>query len=1105
LAIFTGGALFAALCWQVQFWAFWQGEAADEVASYEEKTREQMLAGQKAAVARARALATAKDEPGPVTWSHTFEPPKEALEAMFNSAMLNAAELNGLSPSIAAAGGKARREMMLDGAWSGTFEIMNQESGLLSAPTNLVSFSALGATAQLRNWDTVRATKQWKSGPPHLHAITDPPPPAGGPVGSVWFGLYIPFVAQVNVGMASNAQQLYLWVKDGYGLNSPLPTGGIDCYESIKTPFEMAVSNLYPKDQRVVTDTPVTEDRQPKDPTDFKNESTWYADANSEVTISLTLPDLSVLSISGSLGMAGEIDLGANPWGCTYTFDMHRYDADDVIYCRLSALQFNGIPVDLSRLDLSNPGTGDAPDADEPNWKRSVDSDCARIGNNGGIATWWTGAGNDARTWSCDILGPYEGVFIAEDGGHEDSTSYPEGNIEYEGPCITYTAPAVYTVDTWTGSKPYYEQDKSWEFDWEWKTLSTKAAVKIQETSAWRTLRGENVGGATAAKNDQQCALLCHPINKDYTGSPIWDLLTISHDSSLNVNVPPALASRPTFWEGSTGVFIPPWNNDCWAVGARTTSPTITRTFASRHYLRLNRLAGGVWVPELQYHPDWPIMLKPNAPITDTHDDPDWWSSATGGVDGEDSWYWHEWGYLLLELAAPIDGQISLQVDYSINIIADPCYTCATSRWADWTYTRTRRVVTYTVQVASGRNTVLIDLLKPDEGVIPEKATRLFHVDKLTFRLPANNTGVVQKWWLNGLNLVADPGTSTRAEPSIHFEARAVRSWDWPARDWFGFGAIVDGKDALETDYGYDNYRYEQKLLYIQKVEHCPGSASTTELHHLKDLSRLAQELLWRDGWSATWNNPQESPYNKDADDNRLAAMLYWFDLQNAHEWKWASGSQTLDGAVQVGQTNLLAGVHQEWRFQKLPRIRGHGLAYRTGGGARARNRAAAVRIDQRALGSGDSWVRACVVGTDEHGRFRSTPLLEKDMEYRVRGTSTTFEGANREYTSFGRCTIAGLSTGGAVDMFRFPAGNVPAVVSIEGDDINFRWLDQNTTWTPPVVVDSSGDYDSVDAETDGNSIWVVARRASDEKMFAFVSEQRGLAGTWSAPIPVVV
>jgi len=89
--------------------------------------------------------------------------------------------------------------------------------------------------------------------------------------------------------------------------------------------------------------------------------------------------------------------------------------------------------------------------------------------------------------------------------------------------------------------------------------------------------------------------------------------------------------------------------------------------------------------------------------------------------------------------------------------------------------------------------------------------------------------------------------------------------------------------------------------------------------------------------------------------------------------------------------------------------------------------------------------------------------------------------------------------------MFRFPAGNVPAIVSIEGDDINFRWLDESTTWTPPVVVDSSGDYDSVDAETDGNSIWVVARRASDEKMFAFVSEQRGLAGTWSAPIPVVV
>lgn len=86
--------------------------------------------------------------------------------------------------------------------------------------------------------------------------------------------------------------------------------------------------------------------------------------------------------------------------------------------------------------------------------------------------------------------------------------------------------------------------------------------------------------------------------------------------------------------------------------------------------------------------------------------------------------------------------------------------------------------------------------------------------------------------------------------------------------------------------------------------------------------------------------------------------------------------------------------------------------------------------------------------------------------------------------------------------MFRHPAGNVQCWAWISGDNIEFNRLVSGTsTAGTPVTVDDTGAYDSVDAETDGAYIYVVARRSSDHGVDLFTSHDDG--ATWSSATDV--
>jgi len=869
----------------------------------------------------------------------------------------------------------------LGAAWSGTLEVLNLGTALnyLSSPVDTVAFSALGGTLSLVS-----------SG---AGALTSDPlsaDPGGGPPGAEWVAMYFPYVLTCG----GDTETVYVFSQDDWYPTMPhtVPEEGIKVNTDLAMAFEYTVSDLYPKALR--TDgSPAT--RQAMDWSDFSHSASWYADEGSTVTFTLSGHGVT-LSDTASLANTGEIDLGGNPWIGTYSVNIHRYDVDDTVYARISDLEFNGKAVDLSNLELSNPGTGDAPDAGQSSWKRSADSNCARIGDDGGIATWWTGTGNATKTWSGTIYAPYFGSFIPIEGGHNDALAYSGTTPQYVGPIIEYEDDHETTTPVeWEGTKTYYEQRKSWEFEWEYKTLSTKTAVAVYHTLAWRIANGEDLVGTDPDENDRQLALLVHWLDATgFDGDPIdGPMVTLAHSTSLNINDPPGVA-RPSSWTGSGGVTVNPGDNDEWAVADASSAPKVERSFASRYFLRLDRLAAGSYVPGQEYLADWAIMHEANLAIGTTLDDPDWWDSEAGGVDAEDIRSWADWAYVRCQLTAPAAGTIKLIVDYSVAEISDPCYTCAEHRWAEYSYTRNRKQLSYSFDVTIGANDVLIDLCASDQGVVPAGDDRLQHVDKISMELPANDSGDTETWTLTGLDLRLDPGEGERAEPSTHLNLRYKRAWDWIGADWLGFAAIVDGKDALELDYGYGYTRAEEKLLYIQRSEHCPGSHSTVRLDSLKSIARLKQELDYQEGWTPTDHELVSGAKNKDGDENTLCGALYWFDLRQAHEWT-ASTSQGMNGAPCVGTVQLLAGIEQHWYYYAVPRGRGHGIAI--SGGSRQRSTGGIVILGKP---SGGSYSTIDTVSTDEHGRWASPDLREKDYTYRVQGKELEWQAVTREYTA---------------------------------------------------------------------------------------------------------
>ncbi len=956
----------------------WADAQADREA---EGMREALLQSHQAARDTARALEAAKHEPARGrTWSHT--------------------ERWRLA--------EAKTQVTLPAqVWSCTLEVCNQSKcvGLwLNAPTYRVGFGALGGSISILNTNGVDNTGALFVGTPREHEPDDPPPEGELPDGP-WWGVYWPFLLSVGAGSSSQHQYYGLYLMDAYGGSwGPTPP---DVYEleadSLSIGIAITVSGIKGKRYTSVTPRHVNElsfhERAGGDK--------WYADQDSQVTVTATGPG-GTLQASGPLTGAGEeVDLGAN-WASTFAFNVYRYHYAGVVYARCADWCDTQGAVDLSNLDLYSPGA-DAPDSDEPEWGRTqTDENCARIGNDGGAATWWQGTGGatHSATWSGKVWMQNRLTFKPATGKFADDTEYPE--IEVYSPAgIEWVwddeqEKYVQQVLPFTGEHTFVNQWKSWEWEWEYRQIAS-LDITLYERTAWREEAGEGVDGDDPILNDRQCALLVHPLSAtDKSSDPRgeWGAALQIACTPISVVKPPGV-TRPAAWSGSGGLTPDPTDNDLWTIAAGSTAPAASLSLASRKLARCAR-----WVAQ---DPELPnsykiraLLLINKANVDKVGDD---YIDPEEERFPENPWHWENSCYGLLKLVAPRDAVLTVTIQYYGDpAISDPGYDVLDPGEGSVTWgqlrTATWQVAIAKTEAPAEYSYVVFDLAVPQTG---EVRPDTYLVTSLRITFP--ETTEEEEWAFEDFEIGGSYWHDKWGEmPAIDFAAREYDPHDFES-DYTGFAALTSGVRALHIPFGYEEYEGIERCLK-QRRKSRSRNEELDIFDYAEPLSRLVWMLSVQENFEATYYDPETSVDNQDEDLVSLFGTFRWYDLVPCHEWSWPGDEGCdLGMAPRVGQWSIVAGMETAVYYAKFPQGRAHGIIYRSdrdslvyGDGVSGRRRyGGSVRLYERATGEEEWSVNSTTTGGG-HGDFRLGPGLQKGREYRLTANGGTFALQNRRY-----------------------------------------------------------------------------------------------------------
>ncbi len=524
--------------------------------------------------------------------------------------------------------------------------------------------------------------------------------------------------------------------------------------------------------------------------------------------------------------------------------------------------------------------------------------------------------------------------------------------------------------DTWSAEKSVTHQDKSWEFDWEWRRLST-TNLWVKELATWRETNDEVVGDATDSQDDVDVPLLIHPRNAaSLTGQPNWDgLITISHEGELPVCAPVGI-SRPANWTGGAGMTPQSptgASNDSWDIVAGSAAATATFVLPSRYWTRMIRLADHTAVED-KHSTFFPWLNRPNL---------DTWASVTlddtpDQID-EVEWHWRNHSHLEIRFTtAPRNATISVTVNYSYpSNITDPNYTCFEHRYGTsgtFDYTKTTKSVTYSFDVTAGSGVLgTVDLKVPLTGdVCPE----LHVVDSVVLTFDASVGD--ETWVLDDLYLVLD---KTAGIPDDHETVRMYDVYDWLS-DYTGFGGLIDGVPVFDIRYGFEELEGTERSLKIRQMRrHCPSSGLGDILDYAKTIAELRRDIYFQRGWGAVDNDPAESAENKDGDGNKVLGTFRAFDLRECNEWRF-DGAMDLIGQPRVKTYQLVAGVEHDIYHVKFPQGRLHLLHYEDDRSGRLRSTSGIY------VWRSDAGVWSLIQGpltTDGYGRVRTGPHKERD------------------------------------------------------------------------------------------------------------------------------
>lgn len=532
--------------------------------------------------------------------------------------------------------------------------------------------------------------------------------------------------------------------------------------------------------------------------------------------------------------------------------------------------------------------------------------------------------------------------------------------------------------------------------------------VQADITSAWYSATANHqpdavsadVGGNTYTLDDRPAPIAArYPGASSLTGAPYQeaDWLDISQDS-VNVHKPDGVA-RPSLWVGSGGLTVTAQTDSTvtFTIASTATTPTLTRTYTTRYWTQMDRLASRNPDSTLAFDGDWPIKLKANldASSVPAHD-----PLLAALTADEDITNWDNFSYLKFKFNAASDGPgltVALTY-YELLDVFDPCYTSHDARYGqngEFEYVRSdAKTATYTTDYlgapldGAGIRTYYIDLRCPAEGELNRGA--LQHVSAITvtgFPIPAAGTDT---WTLDGSALELRDGPVG----SQHLALDYKRSWNWP-QNWFGFAGWHDGAPILAVKYGYEQFEgVERGLKYVQYQQHDPGTDSDTDLSYAKPLSRLADELNWQEGFTVTCDTSALEALLEDEDGNAM------FSVSDAAWWwlKYApDGEPPFDVAPTVRSVTIARGAPTQIDIYHYVDAKAHGLV-RTGG-VRERMTGTAV-LKSRAQSTG----AVATVGTytsDEHGRWVSDPIYADDSyNYYVDGGEDLGYATTRSWSS---------------------------------------------------------------------------------------------------------
>ena len=571
--------------------------------------------------------------------------------------------------------------------------------------------------------------------------------------------------------------------------------------------------------------------------------------------------------------------------------------------------------------------------------------------------------------------------------------------------------------------------------------------------------------------------------------------LDLSHRNNVGLYGPHP-AHTHTDWVGSDGA----GNPDSGGAFTVTGGPgTIALELDSGFATRLGQAA----------EQDFPAGM-PGIPQLYWHHKADLWHEYDGepGVTSGDPYScppeavycWRGWGWLLTRLDVPEDCTVTLTVTGKSYSFSDPHCT-GSARQTDFEYTGTAFSHTYSQAVTAGDQYVYWCVANPTTEALVD----LEVVETVTLSgLAAGN------WTLYEPKLVLDPSEAVTEHAVIKaFEAPCQGGDENHAGGGYrkgGFSAHVDAAFYKALFWGD-----EQNANVAEK---CGGmfdltlsanyEIDNTTAFSLSGLCDLITNCC--DAWTCATNSAYTAA-TTDSDSNTISTWA--FDVVPLEQSVDAGKASC---SFRCGTWSIAKGIVCKLVTDKYIGGALHGLAH---DGATLKRSGAYADVYRRYPTNGTWSIADNDVVAEATGHWCSDSLTEV-YEY---------DGDTPHYYRYGACLTTGtapssdvarapvretvawlagqVAAGGRrIAMFRHPAGNVQCWAWISGNDIKFNRLVSGTsTAGTPVTVDDTGAYDSVDAETDGAYIYVVARRSSDHGVDLFKSYDDG--ATWSSATDV--